>query len=77
MRYAPILFSLSVSILTACTPLSTRPSVDPGKVLIKVSCPDLTELQQKDFGSVDLKLIEVAGQYHKCREAALGSEEEE
>lgn len=77
MKYARTLSLLSVSILMGCTPLSTRPSVDPGKLLIKVACPDLQELTQKDFGSVDLKLIEVAGQYYKCQAAALGEPLEE
>jgi hypothetical protein len=39
--------------------------------MLKVACPPLTPLVDDTFGATTLKLIEVAGQYRKCREAAL------
>ena len=39
--------------------------------LITASCPPLTPLEDSTFGATTLKLIEVAGQYHECRCAAL------
>lgn len=74
MRFAKSLCISIAAILTACSTLSTTPSVDPRRVLVKVACPELTELTDKDFGATVLKLIEVAGQYHKCRAAALSEE---
>jgi hypothetical protein len=38
---------------------------------LTVSCPPLTPLTDDSFGATTLKLIEVAGQYRQCREAAL------
>lgn len=38
---------------------------------ILAQCPQLTPLADDSFGGTALKLIETAGQYHKCREAAL------
>jgi hypothetical protein len=35
------------------------------------SCPELTPLAGDSFGETTLKLIEVAGIYHRCRAAAL------
>lgn len=74
MKYARILCLLIASTLTACTTYSLSPSEAGRKLLIKVACPDLDDQLNKDFGSVDLKLIEVAGQYYKCQAAALGEQ---
>jgi hypothetical protein len=38
------------------------------------SCPKLTELNDPSFGATVLKLVEVAGQYNECREAALAGQ---
>jgi hypothetical protein len=38
------------------------------------ACPRLTELSDPSFGATVLKLIEVAGQYAECREAALAGQ---
>ena len=35
------------------------------------ACPPLAPLKSDQLGAVVLKLSEVAGQYHKCRAAAL------
>lgn len=75
MKCARTLCMLIASTLTACSTISTAPSVDPRRALVRAACPDLTELQEKDFGSTTLKLIEVAGQYYKCQAAALGESE--
>lgn len=61
----------AVTILQGCQPL-TRPSQD--RSLIPLSCPPLVPLTDDSFGATTLKLIEVAGQYHKCRAAALASQ---
>lgn len=39
--------------------------------LVVASCPPLTPLAGESFGDTTVKLIEVAGQYHECRCAAL------
>lgn len=36
------------------------------------ACPELTPLADDTFGATSRKLVEVAGIYHECREAALG-----
>lgn len=38
------------------------------------SCPKLTELSDPSFGATVLKLVEVAGVYNECREAALAGQ---
>jgi hypothetical protein len=42
--------------------------------LVVSSCPKLTELSDPSFGATVLKLIEVAGIYAECREAALAGQ---
>jgi hypothetical protein len=37
------------------------------------NCPELSPLEDDSFGAVKIKLVEVAGIYHKCRAAALGT----
>lgn len=72
MRFARSLCTLTAVMLTACSTTSTPPSgVDPRKPLLTASCPDLTPLTDKEFGTTTLKLFEVAGQYHQCRCAAI------
>lgn len=44
--------------------------------LIRVACPPLSELTDPTVGGMARKLVEVAGQYHKCRAAALGGEQQ-
>lgn len=40
--------------------------------LVTANCPPLTPLADDTFAATTLKLIEVAGQYQRCRAAALG-----
>ncbi len=49
------------------------PDASPSPLVV-ASCPDLTPLADPSFGATTLKLIDVAGQYRKCRRAALGGE---
>lgn len=58
--------------LTACNPLMPPLPDESPTPLVVASCPDLTPLNDDSFGATSLKLIEVAGQYRKCRQAALG-----
>ena len=65
---------LAASIpLMACNPLMPPLPAEPSPLVI-ASCPSLTPLADDSFGATSLKLIEVAGQYRKCRAAALGGE---
>ena len=61
---------IAVTTLTGCDSL-TRRSKAPDPTLVRVACPPLTPLTDDSFGATTIKLIEVAGQYYKCREAAL------
>jgi hypothetical protein len=47
------------------------PPLQVDKSLVIQNCPPLTPLADGSLGAVVLKLSEVAGQYHKCRSAAL------
>jgi hypothetical protein len=38
--------------------------------LVTASCPKLTQLSDDSMGSLELKLVEVAGIYYGCRAAA-------
>jgi hypothetical protein len=60
-------------MLSACstTHSITKPGPSP---LVIASCPMLTELSDDSFGAVAKKLVEVAGQYYTCRQAALAGE---
>lgn len=40
--------------------------------LVMAECPPLTPLNDPSFGATTAKLVDLAGQYRKCREAALG-----
>jgi len=72
---AKCLCILSASmILQGCSSLTTRstpPTVSP---LVRANCPELVPLTDDSFGATTLKLIEVAGQYYRCRAAALANE---
>lgn len=56
-------------LLTGCA--SSMPPLPVDKSLVILNCPPLVPLADNSMGAVVLKLSEVAGQYHKCREAAL------
>lgn len=59
---------LSIAIvftMTACSTLSTKPSL----ALIRASCPPLTPLTDRSFAATTSKLIEVAETYNTCRTA--------
>lgn len=60
-------------ILTGCAS-STKRSETPPNPLLSISCPQLVPLTDPSFGATTLKLIEVAGVYHRCRAAVLGLE---
>lgn len=63
----------AIVTLQACTTVSTKPSQDSGKqALVTASCPELTKLTDDSFAATTTKLVEVAGIYHECRQAALG-----
>lgn len=61
-------------LLTACaTSIPRSPDGLPSPLVVG-SCPRLTELSDPSFGATVLKLVEVAGQYNECREAALAGQ---
>lgn len=65
------LFMLIAAIaLTACAPLTPRCPERPSALTL-ASCPELSLLHDDSFGATAAKLVEVAGQYHQCRAAAL------
>lgn len=72
MKFARTLFTLiAVTLLVGCA-RSTMPLQAPGPdPLVMASCPPLPTLQDDSFGATTAMLVEVAGQYHKCRAAAL------
>ena len=67
--------AVAVRVILACLLLSGcsmwTVKTDP---LVVASCPTLTPLADATFGATTLKLIEVAGQYHQCRCAAMPKE---
>ena len=52
----------------ACSTTSMQPL--PANPLLVASCPPLQPLTDDSFGATTAKLVEVAGQYNKCRAAA-------
>lgn len=72
MKFARTLCTLIAAILmlgcSASMPPSQVPKPSP---LVIASCPELTPLVDATFGATTAKLVEVAGQYHLCRAAAL------
>lgn len=74
MKSWSVLCIATASILLTSCSASTLPSrVNRQSPLVEASCPPLAPLTDSSFGATTLKLIEVAGQYRECREAALGS----
>lgn len=61
---------IAVTIPLGCSSSMTR-SEPPANPLIRANCPELVPLTDDSFGATTLKLIEVAGVYYRCREAAL------
>ena len=71
------LCTVSVAMILGLTGCSTMPwHREPPKPTpqIVANCPPLTPLADDSFGSTALKLIEVAGIYYRCREAALAAD---
>ena len=60
----------ALCLLTGCA--SSMPPLSVDKSLVIQNCPPLAPLADGSLGAVVLKLSEVAGQYHRCRSAALG-----
>lgn len=68
MKYTLLLLCC---MLTAC---SAPVKPDAGNPVAVASCPErLPSLVDDTFGATVNKLVEVAGIYHKCRTAAVGS----
>ena len=67
-----ILFIVAVTT-TACSTMPWHREPPKPNPLITANCPDLTPLSDDSFGATSLKLIEVAGIYYRCREAALSA----
>jgi hypothetical protein len=65
-RSTPLL--IAALLLTGC---ASSIKQSPDKSLALAACPPLAPLESRELGAVVLKLSEVAGQYHKCRAAAL------
>lgn len=65
-----VVFATGSLFLVGCASL-TKPSVPVVSPLLTANCPELVPLSDDSFGATTLKLIEVAGQYYKCRAAAL------
>ena len=55
---------------SSCSTTRYAQDVGPSPLVI-ASCPELTPLTDNTFGATTNKLVEVAGQYYECREAAL------
>lgn len=71
MKHASSLITLLAAIaMSACTPSTLRSKASPS-ALVVASCPMLTPLADDTFAATTLKLVEVAGIYYECREAAL------
>ena len=68
MKYLCI--AIASTLLMGCNSL-TKPSPEPISPLVIANCPKLTPLTDPSFGATTTKLIEVAGIYYRCREAAL------
>lgn len=62
---------IAALLLQACA-TSTKPSPEPDRSQVLAACPLPSPLTDDSFGSVTLKLQQVAGQYRECRAAALG-----
>ena len=74
MRFSAVSCTASACILMLSGCASIRPSPASGpSPLVLASCPELTPLADSTFGATTEKLLQVAGQYRECREAALGS----
>ncbi len=72
--FARCLYIATAVTIPACSTQSTKPSVD--RHLIELACPEtFAPLTDDSFGATSVKLIEVLGQYWKCRAAALAKAE--
>ena len=69
MRLLKSLFTVIASMTLA----SCATSMPPSNPMVLASCPNLAPLTDPSFGATVRKLVEVAGQYNKCRTAALGN----
>lgn len=56
-------------MLAACCPNPPKPDVSP---LAVSNCPEIAVPSDESFGATTYTLIQQAGQYRKCRAAALG-----
>jgi hypothetical protein len=65
----------AIMALTGCA-TSTKHSAAGPDALVIASCPELTPLNDGSFGATTTKLVEVAGIYYACREAALAGKVE-
>ena len=75
--YVCRIFLSAMLVLTVSACSTTRSSTKPGPTpLVVSSCPELTPLADDSFGTIARKLVEVAGIYHECREAALAGKEQ-
>ena len=60
-------------LLAGC--VTTGDKLDPGNPVAIAACPEaLPALVGDTFGDTAAKLVEVAGIYHKCRQAAVGGQ---
>ena len=66
--------AIAAIALTGCAG-SMPPSPGGPTALAVASCPPLTPLAEDSFGATTVKLIEVAGIYHRCRAAALAGQQ--
>lgn len=67
----PIIVILTLSVQGCATSTKPSPAAGPNPLVV-ASCPELTPLADDTFGATTRKLVEVAGIYRECREAALG-----
>lgn len=65
------ILALLCMALAACCPNPPKVEVSP---LAIANCPDVSAPADDSFGATTYTLIQQAGQYRKCRAAALGVE---
>lgn len=56
-------------LLAGCCPNPVKPLPNP---LVESSCPEISAPSDDSFGATTYTLVQQAGQYRKCRAAALG-----
>lgn len=73
-RHGPVRLLALAAVSVALSACSLPVKLDAGNPIAVASCPATLPLLTDDsFGATVTKLVEVAGIYHKCRAAAIGT----